>query len=240
MQNSSIVKSTLYDLNLNIIPSDLPKTLHKSTLKKIENAWKSGSIIDSYGVLWVRVDKLWIIWRTDQPTAKELYLQVSKGKYRRYIGGDQYLRGCEVIKFIYDRLSSTRLQQRDGLGLSKDIFDNILNDPDVQLIALNANLSIEQAKRKLRKERIKLFKITKDELTNSPLNRCEFSHISSVKSYPELSDQMWNGLIVNKDTHKIITDNDITNGHDLHDFCCDRNWSIDWYSVWKQRIDSFY
>ncbi len=238
MNGSSIVKSNLYDLDIQF--SQAPQSLHKSTITKIENAWKRGSVIDRCGVLWIRVDELWIIWRTDKATAKELYLQVSKGKYRHDINGYQCLRGCEVIKFIYDRLTSTRLQQRDGLGFSKNIFDDILENSEVQLIALNANLLIEQTSKSLKKARIKEYHLSSDELTLEPLGSCDFSHIISVKSYPELADQMWNGLVVNKETHRFITAEKITNGDDLLDLCIAKGWSTNWYDDWKHRLENFY
>ena len=120
MSESSIVKISLLELDVDF--PEGPDGLDKRVITTIENAWKEGSLIDRRGVLWVRVDKLWIIWRTDKNTAKELYLGIPEGKFRREINGSQHVRGCEVLKFIAYRLEGAALKKKYGLSFAQEIF----------------------------------------------------------------------------------------------------------------------
>lgn len=80
----------------------------------------------------------------------------------------------------------------------------------------------------MKKIRIKKYKIDKDELTRETLRSGnEFSHIRSCSMYKHLSDNMDNGLIVNKNTHKLITERGINDEEELRDLCMEQNWNLD-------------
>jgi hypothetical protein len=240
VSKSSIVRVNLSQLSIDF--PEAPKGIDKRATSAIKNAWEQGSIIDSRGILWVQTDKLSAIWRTDKPTAKELYLQIPKGKFRREIGGCQYIRGCEVLKFIAYRLETSVSKRREGLIYARDIFTSIQDSADLDLISHKAEFALQSAKKVLKKERIKKYQIGDDELTGEALEKktSHFSHIVSAASDLELADQIWNGLVVNKETHILITKEKVTNADELYTLCTDQKWRIDWYSNWKDQLDIFY
>ena len=75
-----------------------------------------------------------------------------------------------------------------------------------------------------------------DELTGKKLDyqRSEFSHIRSVAVYPDLQLEIENGLIVNKETHDIITKENVQNEDDLYSLCIKNNWNINWYDYYRK------
>ena len=42
---------------------------------------------------------------------------------------------------------------------------------------------------------------------------------------------MWNGLIVNKDTHFIITQEGVNDEEELYKLCYEKGWNTDWYET---------
>ena len=53
--------------------------------------------------------------------------------------------------------------------------------------------------------------------------------ILEVQIYIELAGEVENGLVVNKNTHRIITQKDIKDEDELVDLCVKENWNTDWY-----------
>ena len=98
--------------------------------------------------------------------------------------------------------------------------------------------NIEDQRKKLKKRRIKKYNITVDELTRKLLNlkTAEFSHIRSVAIYPDLQLEEDNGLIINKETHSIITKNNIQNEEDLVRLCVQKRWETGWFVYYKKII----
>jgi len=90
----------------------------------------------------------------------------------------------------------------------------------------------------LKKRRIKTYKIKFDELTGLPLDtkNSDFSHIRSFSLFPGLADNINNGLIVNKNTHKIITEKNINDEEELYDLCIEMNWQTNWYDEFKENF----
>ena len=80
-----------------------------------------------------------------------------------------------------------------------------------------------------------------DELTgkNIDIRTCEFSHIRSVSMYQEYSDNIENGLIVNKETHDKITRKEINDEDELYDLCIDNGWNLQWYEKYKKHLNKW-
>jgi hypothetical protein len=90
--------------------------------------------------------------------------------------------------------------------------------------------SLKDAKRKLKQQRVSWLKIGQDELTGIPLvTSSQFSHIRSCAIYPQFTACVWNGLVVNKCIHQIITDTYVNDEDELYDLCEKQQWSTDWY-----------
>ena len=83
--------------------------------------------------------------------------------------------------------------------------------------------------------------IKEDELTgkNIDIRTCEFSHIRSVSMYQEYSDNIENGLIVNKETHDKITRKEINDEDELYDLCIDNGWNLQWYEKYKKHLNKW-
>ena len=100
---------------------------------------------------------------------------------------------------------------------------------------------LKAQKRKLKSKRIKKYNIKEDELTgkNIDIRTCEFSHIRSVSMYQEYSDNIENGLIVNKETHDKITRKEINDEDELYDLCIDNGWNLQWYEKYKKHLNKW-
>ena len=62
----------------------------------------------------------------------------------------------------------------------------------------------------------------------------DFSHIRSFSLYPHLADNIKNGLIVNKSTHKIITEENINDEDELYALCEKKGWTTNWYDKFQE------
>lgn len=100
--------------------------------------------------------------------------------------------------------------------------------------------SLKNCVKKLKKLRIKKFNITHDELTGEILKKrtSEFSHIRSCSIYPHFMDNIFNGHIVNKEIHEIITDRSINDENQLYDLCVKMNWKTNWYDEYIQYFNN--
>ena len=104
-----------------------------------------------------------------------------------------------------------------------------------EVLRTRYNEKLEDARKNLKHKRIKKYNIEYDELTGERLIKktAEFSHIRSFAIYTEVGADIENGLIVNKETHKIITSNSTCDEVELYNLCLDEGWNIDWYNRYK-------
>lgn len=210
----------------------------------IKNAWQDGTIIDKEtGGLWISEDKLNIILRTNKKNAKYFVGQLNKNDKRNY-KGKVYVKGTPILSQIDLNLQSTDTIIRENyLKYSFDNYAAIRDSDAVKIIRAAYKERLKQIKKELKKQRIKVFekqgiKIVNDELTGNTLKKgAEFSHICSCSMHPEKSTSIYNGLIVNKSTHKIITDEGINDEEELLDLCNRMGWKTGWYNGFKAFID---
>jgi hypothetical protein len=47
---------------------------------------------------------------------------------------------------------------------------------------------------------------------------------------------IWNGLIVSKDTHNIITHHNVSDEYDLKELCLKMSWSTDWFKRYEEDL----
>lgn len=209
------------------IPNENAKS---KVVTEISNAWKNATYIDNKGWLWVRKDKLHSILRTNKANAEFMLMQLPD-EYIMNIVSDVYVRGYKVLEII------ARTMEENGVGTkgiyletSKNYYDSINLCDKVKLIRLQYDNCIKEERKKLKNKRRKKYQIFYDELTNDPLKRgCEFSHIRSVAMYKHISDNIDNGLVVNKDTHIKITSMGINDEEELLRLCKKEGWNTIWY-----------
>jgi hypothetical protein len=241
MSSNIVLYKNFSDLDIDFPEAN--EALAKNTVTRINNAIEEGAIIDKNGVLWIRTDKLDDVWRTDKPTARQMVLQIPEGKFRRTFGGKEYVRSAEVTKWIFYRLESATGTKEKYLKHTKNILQSVIEEPALRVFKLEAALAWQSQKKLLKGERIRRYAINIDELTGTVLKRglgSDFSHIISAASDPELADQIWNGLVVNTETHKLITAKEITNHEDLLCFCEEEKWSTSWYDDFHNSLNKFY
>lgn len=102
--------------------------------------------------------------------------------------------------------------------------------------------AVNDSRRQLKASRIRIHGLQSDELTGEPLDlsSCEFHHIRRQSGHTELIDMLWNGLIINKSTHALITANDIFDEEQLHQFCLRMSWSVGWYEHYRICLKEHY
>lgn len=223
------------DLKYEIPNSDNINT--KKVVTEIQNAWKY-CILDEMGFIWIIAEKLHSILRTTKSNAKYYIQQIDK-KDKYNFNGSLYIRGSAVIYILDKRLQSTgEIITSNNLKYSWEIYSKIRDCPEAQLIRNQYSELIKTYKKKLKKDRIKKLKIKKDELTGEDLDikTSEFAHIRSYSIYKDISTNIFNGLIVNKSTHKKITQKKVNDENELFNLCVEYNWNIKWY---KGYINTF-
>ena len=230
-----IVKSYIKDIRY-----EMPKKaeeLNRRTIKGISNAVGNG-IVDSKGFIWFDCSKLHTILRVKTKNDAAYILEKIDNKYKVDYNSRTYVRWSSLLWIVGKRIEEN--PKNEYLKLILSILDEISNSNDVKVLQDKAKELREKNIKKLKKQRIKELKIVKDELTNEKLDgeSAEFSHIRSVTMYPEFSEFIWNGLIVNKKTHNIITSETVNDEEQLYSLCFRLGWNIQWYDKYKEIINN--
>ena len=230
-----IVKSYIKDIRY-----EMPKKaeeLDKRTIKSISNAVGNG-IVDSKGFIWFDCSKVHTILRVKTKNDAAYILEKIDNKYKVDYNSRTYVRWSSLLWIVGKRIEEN--PKNEYLKLILSILDEISNSNDVKVLQDKAKELQQKNIKKLKKQRIKEFKIVKDELTNEKLDKksAEFSHIRSVTMYPEFSEFIWNGLIVNKKTHNIITSETVNDEEQLYSLCFRLGWNIQWYDKYKEIINN--
>ena len=230
-----IVKSYIKDIRY-----EMPKKaeeLDKRTIKSISNAVGNG-IVDSKGFIWFDCSTLHTILRVKTKNDAAYILEKIDNKYKVDYNSRTYVRWSSLLWIVGKRIEEN--PKNEYLKLILSILDEISNSNDVKVLQDKAKELQQKNIKKLKKQRIKEFKIVKDELTNEKLDgeSAEFSHIRSVTMYPEFSEFIWNGLIVNKKTHNIITSETVNDEEQLYSLCFRLGWNIQWYDKYKEIINN--
>lgn len=208
------------------------------TVKAISNAWKNGVIIDDIGAMWIQSDKVHTILRTKPEIARYILSKIDD-KYKRTYNSKIYIKSHEVVYEIIKEREKASSCGTKGiyLKISNDYYEEMQNSDIVKLKKAEYDAYMVASRKKLKGGRKRVYKICKDELTNKKLKRnSQFSHIRSVAIYKELVNSIDNGLLVNEDTHSIITKNGIQDEEQLFDLCQLNGWNTDWYERFKENI----
>lgn len=228
-----VVKNNLKDIRY-----EIPKKadqLDKVAIKKINNAIGSG-IVDSKGIVWFDCSKLHTIIRVKTKNDAAYILETIDNKFKTNYNNKTYIRWAGLVSILAKRIESN--PKNEYLKVVFDIVNEINKSNDIKVLQIEANDIQKKYIKKLKKQRIDLLNIVKDELTNEVLDKktAEFSHIRSVTMHPEVSEYIWNGLIVNKETHSIITSECINDEDQLYILCYKNKWNISWYNEYKEKI----
>lgn len=222
--------------DLTFIEPPINSCADKGTVTGISNAWKEGTIIDAKGWLWVNTDKLHTILRTNKDNARYQLSRI-ENEFKMNRGNKSYVRGFKILELIARTIEENGVGKKGiYLETSKEYYDAINTCDKAARLRMEYNQVVEEECRTLKHKRIKKYRLKEDELTGEKLNKAksDFSHIRSVAIYKSLSDHIENGLVVNKETHKIITERGINDEVELKCLCEEKNWKVDWYKRYKQ------
>lgn len=214
--------------------------LNQSSIQQTLNAWSRGSLVDGIGQVWIDDDFLSSIWRTDKATAS-YFADDIRDKDKSSFNGKNYIKYSAVIYILNELIQSPiKNKRREYLKVSDKIGTAVRDSAFVHNKQLIYSEHIEDAKKKLKSQRIKMYNISLDELTFEPLelSSSEFHHIRRQSIYPNLISFIWNGLVINKQTHTIITQSDISDEYDLEVLCKEKRWSLDWLNEYISNLNS--
>ncbi len=238
MKNNRIIP---YKHPVSEIDYKIPKAAqeqYKGTITAINNAWKNSTYLDDYGQVWVETIKLHSILRTNKGNAKYKVASISD-EHKIIMGNKTYIRGYEVIRLIDKAIEECGIGTKaEYLRYSEKNYNAIRDSDKGNLLRELVEKNRTKLKKTLKKKRIKLKKVAIDELTGEVLNKrkSDFSHIRSCSMYPYLADNINNGLVVNKETHKIITEKNINDEDELFDLCKNLGWRLKWYDEYIKII----
>ncbi|WP_133014847.1 hypothetical protein [Clostridium cuniculi] len=236
-KNKQLIIISSYIKNIRYEMPKKAEELNKRTIKSISNAIGDG-IVDSKGFIWFDCNRLHTILRVKTKNDAAYILEKIDNKYKVDYNSRTYVRWSSLLAIVGKRIEEN--PKNDYLKLVLSILNEINNSNDVRVLQDKAKELQEKNIKKLKKQRIKNLKILKDELTNEKLDekRAEFSHIRSVTMYPEFSEFIWNGLIVNKETHNIITSEAVNDEEQLYSLCFKKGWNIQWYDKYKEMLNN--
>lgn len=217
----------------------LEDQISQKVKSELQRAWRDSILIDEKGWMWVKKNKLHSILRTNKPNAQFLVMKLPD-EFKCTFNGELYIRGYKVLELLAKTIEENGAGKK-GLNLeaSKQFYDAINTCESVKLQRLQYDYTLNEARKKLKKKRRTKYKITHDELTGEALviRSCEFSHIRSQAIYREISDHIENGLIVNKETHRLITERGINDENELLALCKEQGWKTDWYELYIQKFN---
>ncbi len=228
-----------YSRDIYFTMKEYDNTYNENVIKQIEKAWRDGSGVDGFGHVWVDTDFFHIILRTDKSNARYIVAQIDQREIKE-IDGKAYVHGPEVLKLLdSERLYSGTIKRAKNLVVSRDTYLAIEDSDSVSLMRAENMEQMSDERKKLKKKRISQFNITFDELTGEVLSRnCQFSHIRSWTRYPQYALRIDNGLIVNMDTHSIITAYGVNDEEELFVLCQNKGWNISWYQKYKEDFEA--
>lgn len=175
--------------------------------------------------------------RTKSFVAKEILTNIPKEE-KLLCSNLTYIRLGEIMKLITKRLEVLSSgKTRSYLILVEEFLLNIRDSDKFINIRNEMQEGLSCELKKLKSKRKKYYKIELDELTGESLKSgSQFSHIRAKSVYPSIALNIDNGLIVNLETHEIITSRKVTNEDELINLCNELVWEKNWYTVFKNLV----
>ena len=221
---------------------NLPANLNLGAARRTFNAWQSGTLTDPTGQIWIDERYLSDIWRTDHGTAA-FFVGGIIPRDKANFSGRQCVKYSAVVYRLNEILQGPIAnRRREYLRLSEIIGLRARDASQAEVLRLQNAESVNDAKRRLKGDRIRAYNIQLDELTGQmlELSTCEFHHIRRQSGHSDLISMIWNGLIINRSTHNLITSNNISDEYQLCRFCISMTWFTDWYERYKADVAAHY
>ncbi len=219
--------------------------LDSTTLTKIKNAWQNHAVVDNLGYVWLEFSGVGSVLRIVKRKKAKYFVDNFISEYdKRTINGKTYIRGTVLGKMIDENIQGARTSKKRRYSkFSRDLYQIIVDHDVCENIRAISSEELVFALRKMKTERLKFLKGTKyediDELTLDDLEKnAHFSHVRSVSLFPELALAVWNGLLVNSETHKLITKQNIQDEKQLVKLCKEKGWSTKWTKPFKAALEN--
>jgi hypothetical protein len=212
--------------------------LNLATEKSIYNAWIETAMIDNHGAVWLLPDRLGEIFRTSKSNASYIQSHI-RDEYKRQSAKGTYLNYSEVNRILTEIAQHAGSIRREQYAdFSESIGRSIRKSDKAKLLHAQAYQSIADQKKRLKSRRIRELRLSIDELTLVPLLKTsEFSHIRSCSIYPQFATNWNNGLVLNRDTHRIVTQQEVNDEHQLLELCKERQWQTKWYQTYASDLN---
>ncbi|WP_421347558.1 hypothetical protein [Aeromonas veronii] len=224
----------------NYIIPEVDESLTATTITSIINAWNTHTAIDSYGRPWINAEGVHVVLRTSRANAKYLIAGLQDDQKTIHANA-LYVKG-ESICGLLDRTitQARRLDREKYIRYSQLLYIAIRDCSRARELRAEHYEYINKAVKTLKRDRASSFNIENDELTGDALiyATAEFSHIRSVSIYPMQASHVENGLVINKSTHNIITQNGINDETELLYLCHTNGWSTTWHQVYMNYIQT--
>ena len=247
---SAIVQFTLQGETLGLEFLEGQAGLAKGTLRGIFNAWVSASVIDERGALWVKASELHTILRTKKDKARHLLGGASKRDKvqitrANWLGNEKVVetlvRSTKVCEWVNQSIQSpVASRTAEYLRYSEAVFRKVRDCNQAKLLRAVYREQIQSAQKNLKKQRVKRLKLKHDELTGeSLLKGANFAHIRAACVYFEMADKDWNGIVVNTETHLLLTQEGILDEIELLQICEKKQWKTGWHDTFKRELKVF-
>lgn len=202
----------------------------KRTIKSITNACEK-SFGDKNTVIYFDSSYVHRILRTKDYIAREEIFNLDDDEKINW-ENKTYVSLGAVMKLVNKKLSSIGTgKTRDYLTFVEQYLISMRDNDKFINMRTKLEKDWQDEVNKLKNQRKRKYKIEYDELTGEPLKKnCQFSHIRSKAMYKNVSLDINNGLIVNAETHNIITAKKVTNEDELLSLCKDKGWETSWYN----------
>lgn len=226
--------------SLNFDLKSLPDHMNQGHAKRVYNAWQSGTLVDGTGAVWINAEHLANIWRTDKATAEYFVAGIQQSDKADFGDGECVKYSAVIYRLSEFILAPVEHRRREYLRMSEQM-GLIARDADpAEVIRMKHSELISGAVRELKKKRISEYRIICDELTLKPLGfrTAEFHHIRRQSISVDLISMIWNGLIVDRSTHNIITERGVCDERQLLSLCQIMGWDTAWFDVYCQELRS--
>lgn len=215
-----------------------PDTADAATLTAIRNAWDDSAIVDAVGHVWLRTERLHVVLRTSKGRTRKFLERMAEHDLVE-VDGLEYIRGWVVAaRLDQDLQRGVRFTRGDYLRFSEEHYRGVRDDVVSCMLRARYRESLEGLSRKLKRARIRTLGLTNDELTDQPLAQrgTHFAHILARSEFPEFMDCVWNGVVVNVDTHERMTLAELLDDGDLLSFCTRHGYSTAWHPPFAEAL----
>ena len=220
---------------------EAPNNSTSRVITELKNSWNNCGFLDDRGQIWIELTRLHSILRTNKSNAN-YYVAMINDDCKMCINNKTYISGYEVNRLIDKFIQNECSGSTKGMYLkySEMIYRSIRDCAESQQLRTAYQTMLKENRKKLKKQRMKTYKIKFDELTGEPIKKIksEFSHIRSFAIFKELGDKIENGLIVNPSTHAEITKRGINDEKELLELCNEKSWKTDWYDKYLEFLNT--